>query len=103
MTKDDQYPPPPPAYAQPAQGATPPPVKVFAPTPTNLGKKSQVLQCSQCQHRGPSKVDSNNCTAVNWILTLFCGLCCFFCVPATAKHTHMCSKCGGFLGGNNIF
>ncbi|PXF41414.1 hypothetical protein BWQ96_08912 [Gracilariopsis chorda] len=83
-----------------AQKASAPPY--YAPAPNNLSNNPVVLTCSQCHHRGPSTVTSDNCTAVNWICTLTLCLCCFFCIPATAKHTHTCSNCGGYLGSNNM-
>jgi hypothetical protein len=89
--------------SQPVYVATCPPAN---PAPSTLrmhfGVKSQRVTCPYCQQFQDTVVERNRCTLVNWIVTLSTCICCIFCVPATSRMTHICSKCGAYIGDNRM-
>lgn len=73
----------------PAPGAAPSGQTTYSPT-NKLGSKPVVMTCLNCQHHGHTKVESNNCTAVNWIGKLALALP-LRCLDFTSRHLNVTS------------
>jgi hypothetical protein len=109
------HPPPQPVYSPPAhapeykltqptvpQGPTGAPNATVGSGSVHYGLHSQRVTCSNCHQVVQTNIESNPCTVVNWLVTLFTCLFCIFLVPNTSKVTHTCSNCSAHLGDNGM-